>query len=223
MSKSKVKQLDVGEKFDFEAALYFLDDEGHYLFKYKNNGVYSSKYIRHQDVRAAFTQVEADSDWIDPGIKRFGANKKGDWFIFFVSAHKREILFAMPDGQRILSVPVPSTLLFGIQGECSIYAMKSKEFNVNAPLFLPPFPNTTPRICWGDVQLPETHHKNARKIWELFFGSVFNAHLSEGKINGHENESCLRFWQELSDREAKAFPNKWLIQARTSIQGLVKD
>lgn len=221
--KSSVVNPFQKEDFSFTAALYFLGEQGHYLFRYQKDGALNSKYIRHRDVVAAFQGVEEDSGFINPGVIRIGANKGGDWFLYYAKACVKDVPFILGDEAKTLRVPIPPTLVFGTHNKVAIYAVKENTFNPEAKLFRAPFPNVSPdgAICWGSERCPKTHHSNAQEIWELFFSSAFNDHLSQAKLKGI-GDSCLPFWVSLAEKGSKKFPIGKLIRAYGTVDKLIR-
>lgn len=225
MKKKKVVNLREPEFFDYQAALYFLTEQGHYLFRYRvDGGGFASKFIRHNDAMAAFHGVEVDSGWIDPNIRRFGEDKDGGWFVFFMPPRVMSIPFRFGDSIEVLKVPLPSTVLLGGNGTYFLYAVKGKLFKPKGKLCVAPFPNIWDRgnVCWGDTRVPKVSHTNAREVWGLFFSSVFTNHEATGRVKGVK-ESCLPFWKELAARKARSFPQSRLIELNKTVAGIFKE
>ena len=102
--------------------------------------------------------VEAvwDSGWIKPGLVRFGNCEQGAWLVYFYRPSRW--LIGLP-GEKFL-VPTPALMLFSVGREHRLFAIKSTEFDITAPLFHAPFPNihSDGKICWGKNPAPETDH-----------------------------------------------------------------
>lgn len=212
--------IKTDETFPFDAALYLLEEQGHYLLKYRSGEEYRTKYVKHGDVAAAFTGSEADTDWIDSGIVRLGSNKEGDWFVFYAPKQIRDIPFVIDGMAQVLRVPIPAMIMYALGGKISVYALKSKSFSPDSKLFLAPFPNTGDfgGVCWGSTPLPKITHTNARTIFDMFLSSTFNEHHDTGRIKGFEG-SCLPYWKRLADRKAKTFPLRSLVPASYTVKG----
>jgi len=212
------------EAFEYQAALYFLTDQGNYLFRHQvPGGGFASKFVRHNDVVAAFHGVEVDSGWVDTNIKRFGADRYGEWFVFFMPPRILDIPFRFGSNIEVLRVPLPSTVLYGMSNRYYLFAVKGKEFNPRAKLCVAPFPNIyeeRSNICWGDAQVPKVSQATARTAWELFFSSVFTNHEAAGRIKGVK-ESCLPFWKELAERKARSFPQSRLLEINRTVTGML--
>ena len=225
MKKTKTVNSREPETFEYQAALYFLTDQGHYLFRHRTEGGgFASKFIRHNDAMAAFHGVEVDSGWIDPNVRRFGADKHGEWFVFFMPPRILDVPFRFGNSVEVLRVPLPSTVLLGSNNTYYLYAIKGKIFKPKGQLCVAPFPNIFERgnICWGDTQVPKVSHVEARKAWELFFSSVFTSHLASDRVRGIK-ESCLPYWKELAERKARSFPQGRLLQLSKTVAGMFSD
>jgi hypothetical protein len=193
------------EQFDYQAALYFLDD-GHYLFRFRgDHSEVGSKFVSAADVKAAFSSAESDTGWIDPGIVRCGYGPEGHWFVQFVPMQRMEIIL---DGLGPLTVPVPPLAMFGYGRSYAVCALKTKHFSPEAQVYAAPFPNVdnhTGKICWGHNSPPEAEHKNSLRVWKLFLDAPFSDHTIENKSRKHPNDIRLTL-RELAEKGAGGYP-----------------
>lgn len=220
----KTKVMETPEGFEYEAALYFLTNQGHYLFRWRVDDGFASKFVRHNDVMAAVHGVEVDSGWTDPGVMRFGSDKHGNWFVFFMPPRIMDIPFRKGTEVEILRVPLPSTLLIGAGNSHYMYAMKGREFKPRLKVCKAPFPNVYQSgvICWGNAAAPAVHHSHAGEAWQLFFSTVFTPFEADDRVRGIPGSS-LPFWENLARRKARAFPNRALIVGSQSVVGVLGD
>lgn len=166
-------------------ALYFLES-GHYLLRYKRdeNRPVVSKTLIAPDVAAAFTQKEADTGWIKPGIQRAGRNQSGDWYVYFhPHCYKTITLIQTKQETAKITIPIPATVLIGSGHAHFIFALADDVFDPSAKAYLAPFPNVDDNgsICFGDNPQQSAHHSNAGQVWDLFFEAPFNGHQTNGK------------------------------------------
>jgi hypothetical protein len=204
--------------FAFDAAVYFVD--GNLLFQRNDQkrGIVTSKFITIHDLQAACTGLEQDTGWMVAGVVRSGNNSRGNWFVYSAPAQKVKIIF---DGETDrLTVPIPRTVLMGIGNEYYLWALTSDYFEPVEIAHNAPFPNINPDglICWGGNTPPSANAGNARKVWELFFSSPFNAHL----IQNHSKEFPGDVREKLrSLNDANRYPLDDLVRERNSIGFMV--
>ena len=199
------------------AALYFTN-QGHYIFKYKDEhmGV-SSKALRTKEVAAAFTLQDSDSGWIPSGVMRTGHNAMGDWFIFFAKPLLVDIRFTK---EKAITIPAPATVLLGMNDDYYLFAMGEEDFNPKGKVYSAPFPNvhTDGRICWGSNQKPKVHHSSASQAWDLFFKSAFNGDLADHKCK--KNPQDVREFLKGLSGESR-FPVSAMYVCYETLEGLI--
>lgn len=102
-------------------------------------------------------------------------------------------------------------MLLGVDSTYYLWAVQSKIFDPDAPAFNAPFPNVYPdgHICWGANQPGRADPLHARKVWELFFGSLFNRDLSGDKSQRLGNACTLL--RALHGQKAGKFPSADLV------------
>jgi PRTRC genetic system protein B len=218
--------LPGAEKFDYQAALYFLDNDGHYLFRYVgDHSEIESKFVTAADVKAAFSQSESDTEWIDPGIMRCGYGPRGHWFVQFIQMQRVEIVLA---GIGPATIPIPPLVLFGYGRAYLICAMKEKLFSPNAQLYSAPFPNVdnnTGSICWGSNTPPEAEHKTASRVWQLFLEAPFSNHTIEKKSRKYPDDIRLML-KDLTEKGAGGYPLGDLLPIRgyrNTVESILRD
>lgn len=202
-------------EFDAVASLHFLGS-GHYLFRYLEDGREASKFVTAPDVAAAFSMKEIDTGWLPAGMVRTGQNAGGPWFVYSTPPQKVKISL---DDNITLTVPVPRLALVGIGGSYSLAAMHTKHFDPDALVYEAPFPNVYlgGKICWGTNTPPEAQPENARKVWELFFESHFNADLKEKKSKAHSKD-VRDMLRALDHNQARTYPVSDLLSMNISVE-----
>lgn len=212
------------EPFAFKAALYWLDDAGHYLFRELGDSKATSKFVRQADVAAAFRDREEDSGWLSAGIVRCGYSQGGPWFVFSAPGQKVEMRFdGLERDDPPISVPIPRIVLVGYGKVYWMFALKTLHFDPDAEVCRAPFPNiyADGKICWGSTATPmEAEAKNARSVWEQFFNSFFNGDLVNDKARGYTDVRELL--HSLAKSKADKFPKSALKEERQGIGRLVE-
>jgi hypothetical protein len=201
---------------DFRAALYFLD--GTFLFRSRDNGAWSSKFVTIADVQAAFTGTEQDSGWLPAGIVRAGSSASGKWFVYSAPAQKATITF---DGEaEQIRIPLPRTVLVGVGANYYLWTTASAHFDSSATACAAPFPNvhSDGRICWGASTPPRANPEKARLVWDLFFSTPFNGHLVDRKSKAFPADVHLQL-RELAGK--KEYPVNDLVSTQAAIKYLV--
>jgi hypothetical protein len=173
-------------RIEYQAALLFLD--GHYLFLNRTGTGQTSKFVTASDVAAAFTGSEQDSGWLPAGVVRAGNGPKGKWFVYSTPPQKAEITFE--GEEQPITIPLPRLVLLGTGAEYHIWALETKHFDSQAKAYHAPFPNvyTSGKICWGANTPGKADPAKARKSWNLFFSTPFNAHLDGERSKAHPKD-----------------------------------
>ena len=185
-----LNQKTLDTEIQAQAVLYFLEG-GHFLFRHQDQKAWQSKFVTIQDVADSFTNTRTDTGWIGDGVIRAGRSPRGDWFVFAAPGQKQTLTLATPEGTETLTVPIPATVLIGVGNSYYLFAgAQYVPLGPSAGLFRAPFPNvySNGRICWGDNSRPPANHLVARAVWDMFFRTPFNTHLSNGKSKAHDND-----------------------------------
>lgn len=172
------------------AALYFIEG-GHYLLKHRVNKTrFISKFVNAKDLKIAFSQNSADSDWISSGIQRFGFNRHGPWYVYFRPQCKITLRIEIGAETKAVRVPIPSTVMIGRGKSYYIWAMAKSKFGTHEMLYRAPFPNVNEdgSICWGANSVTKADVNRAEANWANFFSSPFNGHLVKDKSRTHDED-----------------------------------
>ena len=175
MAKKK-RVGDVGEH-NAVASLHFLKSGDYLLVDHERGG--ASKFLAAPSVMAAFTSFGRDSGWMPAGLVRHGLGANGVFYVY--SAPAQKVLIAL-NGQAV-TVPIPRTVMLHYDDIVWFWAIKTSSFDLDAQVFLAPFSNLygDGHVCWGQNKAPHADPAQARKTWELFFGTEFNFDLGQGK------------------------------------------
>lgn len=206
-------------KFAYKGALYFLES-GDYLFQELGKSKCQAKFVRAQDVKAAFNQTEQDSGWLPAGVVRCGYNQHGPWYVY--STPPRGKATIQVDVQE-LTVPLPRLAMLGIGNRFYLWALKEINFSRDAMAFQAPFPNIhyDGGICWGSARQGEAEPTDARNVFDLFLETVFNADLTDGKSVRFPDDVRKQL-QTLHEQGARRYPLGDLVTTRYPIGQLIE-
>ena len=174
-----------------QGTLYILD--GQYAYRHRETvrhggdtfEQYSIKFLSPESVRSAFAQIPVDSGYFPVGTVRFGMSGAKTWLVKFLEPHKRSLDLILADGScKGIEIGLPPLLSIGIGTRYFIWAMKSRQFDPDAPVFFAPFPNINTNdgsICFGTNHAPSCSASTFARAVNLFFETPFNEDHSSGK------------------------------------------
>jgi len=215
MAKKK-RVGDVGEH-NAVASLHFLKSGDYLLVDHERGG--ASKFLTAPSVMAAFTSFGRDSGWMPAGLVRHGLGANGVFYVYSAPAQKVQIVL---NGQE-MTVPIPRTVMLHYNQVVYFWALKSSGFDVDAQAYLAPFSNLygDGHVCWGQNKAPQADPAQARKTWELFFGTGFNFDLGQGKCLKHP-QSVTTLLAELDGKSS--FPASELVPVnQQKINAIIDD
>jgi PRTRC genetic system protein B len=213
-------------------ALFFLPS-GDFLFRYKAQDdhhysdvqhVEGAKFVTVRDVAAAFGGSDVDTGWIGSGVIRCGYCSQGDWFVFAAPKQKLTIQVGMANGkQKKLTLPIPVTVMVGIGMQYFLWAVPHN-FSPDSGLCQAPFPNVHDNgaICWGQNTPPKSHHRHAEAAWRLFFESVFNGDLGNGKSQKFEHD-IRRMLAYVARKKMDEYPDQDLVRTNHSLRSILHE
>lgn len=206
-------------RFPYKGALYFLDS-GDYLFQELSDDGAVSKFVRAQDVKAAFAQIEHDTGWLPAGVVRSGHNQQGPWYVY--STPPRGKATIQVDDQQ-MTVPLPRLVMIGAGMSFYLWALKDEHFSRDAKAFRAPFPNVRDdgSICWGTASPGEADPTSAKKVFDLFFQTVFNADLANGKSVRFPRDVRKQL-RTLDEQAARRYPLDDLVTTQYPIGQLIE-
>ena len=211
--------------YPVEAELFFLP-AGHFLFRRNTQDGVQSKFVTIQDVAAAFTGAELDTDWLPPGIVRAGYCQHGAYAVYAVPPQVVSIALAQEGKEDLLTItiPIPATLMVGIEASYYLAALGNAEFSPEAALFHAPFPNvnTNGKICWGGNSPKRAGPGCMPEAWRLFFTTPFNNHLVSGKSRKHNTDVRLQL-MTLAEGNPRRYPLKDLVGRNKGVKAWVKE
>ena len=191
------------------ASISFLRSE-ELMFTWREEDKIQSKLISHEAAVLAFNTTHTeDSGWLPENVLRTGRNVRGAWAVYVT---RPQLVQIVTDQEEKLNVPIPATLFLGWGSRYYLWALPNKKFNPNLPVFRAPFPNiySNGRICWGNHKVPKATAANIGRVWETFFGTAFNEHISNNKCKSCSN-TVLELLRRLSAESATVFPQRELI------------
>ena len=172
------------DPFKAEAALLFV--EGQLYFQANANGQTTLKAVAHSDVRAAFAQVETDSGWLHPSVRRLGENRHGPWFVSFWEPEPHKLNLGPGYGE--IEVPLPPMLFAGFGRKHCVWALPHRRLGRDTKLYHAPLPNvhSSGEICWGQNDPPPAEPGEVEKNWRFLLSAQFNGDLCNGKSQAHK-------------------------------------
>ena len=198
------------------ASISFLRSE-ELMFTWREEDKLQSKLISHEAAILAFNTTHTeDSGWLPENVLRTGRNVRGAWAVYVTRAQMMQII---TDQDENLIIPVPATLFLGWGSRYYLWALPNKKFNPGLPVFRAPFPNiySNGRICWGNHKVPKATAANIGRIWEMFFSTAFNDHISGKKCQSCPG-SVLELLRRLSADGATVFPGRELIGEYATVE-----
>ena len=155
----------------------------------------------------------------------------GDLLLWWVPPAKRHIVFRAPElgaAERGEVVPHPGLVLAASSRVWKVWAVKGKSRpTLQTPLFQSPYFNVWEGgdICRGNVQVPEGTTTEKIAAWNAaFLGSFFTHPNSKGRLvryRGRDGGGAFTFWRDMLDGRFKKFPERVLIDAKTTLGQLL--
>lgn len=182
------------------------------MFTWQQDDKLQSKLITNEAAFLAFKEGhQQDTGWLPAGVLRAGSNARGEWVVY---AARAQMIDIVTDKGEKLKVPIPATLFMGWGSRYYLWALPNKKFDRKLPVYKAPFPNIydNGRICWGSHKVPKVSANNIERIWQMFFGTVFNEHIATKKCRSYP-DNVLDLLRRLSHEEATTFPIKELAKA----------
>jgi PRTRC genetic system protein B len=191
------------------ASISFLRSE-ELMFTWREEDRIQSKLIALEAAHLAFNSAHTeDSGWLPENVLRTGSNVRGSWAVYVARA---QVVSILTDRDEKLEVPIPATLFLGWESRCYLWALPNRKFSPHLPVFRAPFPNiyNNGRICWGTHRVPQVTTANIGHVWETFFSTAFNEHISGSKCRSCPG-TVLELLRRLSAKRAARFPQRELI------------
>lgn len=200
------------------AAIFFMNEEGHYIFVYREKDEVKTKTILAEDIQAAFSKEAALTQWIPPSVRATGYSKKGKWFIAVFNPGKVTVSWRKYDDD--ITYVVPPTLLLSVGGSHYFFAITDPDdVTRHTQLYYAPYLNCNQsgNVCWGTNDHIASLPENAEKIWQTFINSVAT-HSDNDKVSTkHPNLGVL-----IEDlRHRRKYPMRTLV--RYNILGNILD
>lgn len=179
----------------FQTLLARLDlfSEGIVLTRYDEGQERSCFEVGPDELAAAFAGLPIGTGLLPRECLFFERRGSDECIGIFVPAEQWTL--ATEDG--VFDVPLPPLIWVGCGREYRIYAVKQRP-GEREGLFCAPLPNVYHggKVCQGDVRFPVCSARTIREALALFFGSVFNQHLSANRSKKH-HLNVLTLWDEL--------------------------
>ena len=206
---------------DTAASLHFLKSN-ELMFVYRKDDAVHSKLVSLKDARIAFDQHGGeDTGWLPEGVIRAGRNIRGDWVVYVAPPQAVEI---RTDQDEHLDIPIPMSLFLGWEHRYYLWSLKGKRFAPSLEVFKAPYPNVyeNGRICWGSHKPPKVTPANIHRVWQFFFGTVFNNHITSNKTKSHQ-ANALDLLRELAETKKRRFPKDELVWVSRSVDACLEN
>ncbi len=110
-----------------------------------------------------------------------------------------------------LRVPCPHMILVGENRTYGLFALAGPPTSMDQPIYRAPFSNVSEsngKICFGSITPQSVSAENIQGTGDLFFKSLFNGDLSNGKCVSYP-DSVIDLWKSINGK--RKFPYKELI------------
>ncbi len=159
----------------------------------------------------------------------------GDLLLWWLPPAKRHIVFRTAElkeqwgvTERGEVVPHPGLVFAASSRVWKVWAVKGKNRpTLESPLFHAPYFNVWDGgdICRGNVKVPEGTTSEKIDAWNTaFLGSVFTHPNTKGKLvryGGRAGGGAYSFWRDMLDGKFKKFPERVLIDGKTTLGTLL--
>lgn len=194
------------EAYDAVPAMQLtLTRESMWLTRFDRVGLPTATYpVAADAVAAAFNVFGADTGLLPEGAlfwqNRAGQARIGMW----LEPAVRTIVWAAGKRDAALTIPLPGFVFVGHRTQYRIWAARRRPVTAHERLYAAPLPNVggDGAICAGTVKFPVCDGESIGKAAKLFFESLFNYDLGQGKVRSSEN--LLTFLRKL--RGQREFP-----------------
>ena len=204
-----------------KAALAFTED-GQLLLVTEKAERSQIQFIDPSAASLAFQEGSVDSGWLPPQTVRHGQTLKDSWVVQFYPPQKYPFSLQidsqfcpLPDLEGAVSVTVPfPRLLFLAKGQSAyLWAVKQKTFNSKQRLYQVPLPNadSSGELCFGSNLKPSASIDTVERIWQTWWGGIFNHHTIGGKSKQHPQDIRWQLWES---KGKKGYPVKDLVESR---------
>ena len=151
----------------------------------------------------------------------------GDLLLWWLPPATRHVAFRAPElgaPERGEVVPHPGLVFAASSTVWKVWAVKGKQRpTVQSPLYQAPYFNVWEggNICRGNVQTPQGTTAERIEAWNAaFLGSFFTHPNAQGKLVRYRGGSYA-FWRDMLDGRFKSFPERVLVDAKTTIGQLL--
>lgn len=187
-------------------------DERCWLTRHTKQGKpYSTYPVAVTSLGAVFNRFGASTGLLPQNClfwqNRNGVTRIGVW----IPPQRRELSFVAHKGAKKITIPLPGFVFWG-EGPRYFICAANEYPDADAPLYYAPLPNVhrNGAICAGSVAFPECSAETIGEAASLFFESLFNQDLSDGKVEGQKKfRTLFAFLSSLTS--ARTFPHARLV------------
>lgn len=213
--------LDEDTRGRYQALQLRLDmyDESLVLTRYEHGAAASAYEVSADDVGAAFAGMALNTGLLPRECLFYGRAGGDEYVGVYLPPQVRRLRVKAAQFDGVFAVPLPGMVFTGGGNRYKIFAVKARPSERRERLFRAPAPNVhaNGQVCFGDVDVPGCSAETVHAAAGLFFESVFNRDLDDGKSLGH-GASVLELWREL-EGEAE-FPLDDLVRTNFKLEDL---
>jgi hypothetical protein len=193
--------------------------DGQFLFRMTSlAGTQIEKFVSPAAVREAFTKIPVDSEWLAPGVARWGIFRGVEWAVLFVPPRPHDLELTEYDGtpdERAgrIHVSLPGMVFFGAGSKYFAWAVKTAHLDPFQEIYRAPLPNVMPdaSVCWGATKPPNASARAIAEAWNLFaYRTTFNNHAANAKSK-REPEDVRRVLRACAET-GEAYPTGDLVR-----------
>jgi hypothetical protein len=193
---------------------------------------YIEEFRSHAAVREAFSGIPIDTGWFNtgvtcPAVVRWGDGRLGEWTVAFIppALHRLEITndgSGEPFALEHPTVPLPGMVIFGMEFQYHIWAVKTERLEPYHEIYHCPLPNVYPdgAVCWGLLKPKKATAKTILDAFDLFIKSTFNNHFANGRSKTHRDDVRVML-RELAGQDR--FPAKEALIRQVPVTGVTLD
>lgn len=201
-----------------QAQLLFLP--GQYLFATNQGSRTNYKFLSPSSVKAAFSNIPIDSDFLPPNTIKWGINSDGEYLVQYIPPHQQGVTLTNSTESRLLAitVPMPGMIFMGWGLHYWLWCVKDKQLTPESQLFHVPLPNVMQNgaICFGTTPHSPCSALGIGRSWNGFWSSPFNDHTVQSKSKEFPTDVRSQLLK-LHGQKTKRYPLKDLVSCNKNV------
>lgn len=201
-----------------QAQLLFLP--GQYLFATNQGSRTNYKFLSPSSVKAAFSNIPIDSDFLPPNTIKWGTNSGGEYLVQYIPPRQQGVTLTNSTESRLLAitVPMPGMIFMGWGLHYWLWCVKDKQLTPESQLFHVPLPNVMQNgaICFGTTPHSPCSALGIGRSWDGFWSSPFNDHTVQLKSKEFPTDVRSQLLK-LHGQKTKRYPLKDLVSCNKNV------